>query len=573
MITRNPKPAFLSALLVGLSLALTACGGDSTTEPETPEPEDGGTIVDPQTPTCKVTGKTNLATTACPTDDQLAELTLDNLLSDSVAFDSSKVFKVPSGAEIVLTTTSGDADLYLYSSEELTNDNLLCYAREPFGEDNCTADVGNGELYAEVYGREASSFTLSATTDCSVASVNEWVYRNMKDYYLYADQVPAVNPADYSSASDLVRELRNNTLDPYSGVRNAVQQEAFYEEGIAFGFGYNWDWDDNNNARVTYTLDNSPMGQANINRGDIINSVNGVAWNELDSDLYSEFVGTRDNPLDTNWAFTDGVSGESKVVTLKRAEYTTNTVLYYNAYTNSSYSGKIGYIVFNEFLRISETELDIAINWLIDQEVTELVLDLRYNPGGFTSIARKLASQIGGPTLVGETLVRYQHNSKYSDENYERQFETKTPTLDLSRVVVLTTNETASSSELVINSLRPYMEVITLGDTTRGKAFISSSRQFCGQALNAMKARGVNNSGVSVEGGLAADCYARDDVTRDFGKRSGEIEGMLLSSLDYFVAGTCNAAPFAKAASLTTKGIQVDESPFSGTVTDTGPAQ
>jgi C-terminal processing protease CtpA/Prc len=539
----------------GICLLLAACGGDSTSTPED-NPDPNGPVVDTQTPDCKSAADT-LANTQCPPPpnnqqddqqgDQQTALTLDNLISDTVAVNGSKTYRVPAGAEIILTTTSGDADLYLYRNADLSLDNRLCYATESFREDNCASDSSESEVYAEVYGAEASSFTLSATTDCSVASVNQWVYRNMKDYYLFADQVPDVNPADYSSASDLVRDIRNNAVDPYSSVRNAVQQEAFFEAGTSFGFGYNWDWDTNGNPRVIFVFDNGPMGQVNINRGDIISSVNGIAWTELTSERYSELVGTRDNPLETTWSFIDGVTGESKSFALTRSEYTANTVLYYSTFTHPSFSGKVGYIVFNDFLRISEAELDNAIDWLNSRDITELVLDLRYNPGGFTSIARKLASQIGGPALVGETLVSYQHNNKYTNQNFERQFESVSPVLDLDRVVVLTTNDTASSSELVINALRPYMEVITIGDTTEGKAFISSGRQFCGQALNAMKAKGVNAAGVSVEGGIAADCYATDDRTRNFGRSSGETEGMLLSSLDYLVYGTCDAAPFTKA--------------------------
>ena len=115
--------------------------------------------------------------------------------------------------------------------------------------------------------------------------------------------------------------------------------------------------------------------------------------------------------------------------------------------------------------------------------------------------------------------------------------------MDLARVIVLTTASTASSSELLVNSLRPYMEVVTIGGTTRGKAYISSPRNFCGLSLNAMKAQGVNSNGVSVAGGIPADCYATDDPTRPFGTDEEVAEGMLQSALAYINDGICDVGP------------------------------
>ena len=260
-------------LIFASCLALISCGGDSSTIPGTSDPtpdpdlvspdinnpdpsgpELSDPVVDVQTPDCP-TGKTTGNAECTLVDSQPIELTFDTLLTDTVALDEIKTFKVPSDAEIILTSTRGDADLYLYSSKDLADESLVCSANEPFREDNCTASVTDGELYAAVYGHEASSFTLSATTDCSVESVNQWVYRNMRDYYLYADQVPTLNPANYSSSSDLVRELRNETVDPYSNIQNAARQQEFFEQGVSFGFGYNWDYDSDDNPRITYSLD------------------------------------------------------------------------------------------------------------------------------------------------------------------------------------------------------------------------------------------------------------------------------------------------------------------------------
>ena len=145
-------------------------------------------------------------------------------------------------------------------------------------------------------------------------------------------------------------------------------------------------------------------------------------------------------------------------------------------------------------------------------------------------------------------LTIYEYNDEYTAQNFPLLLDATTPTLDLDRLVVLTTQGSASASELLINGLRPYMDVVVIGDATSGKPFISQSKQFCGVALDAMEAEGFNASGVSVGSGIAADCFAQDDPSRDFGGGGLEIEGMLLSALDYVVFGTCDAPQLAKRA-------------------------
>jgi hypothetical protein len=129
----------------------------------------------------------------------------------------------------------------------------------------------------------------------------------------------------------------------------------------------------------------------------------------------------------------------------------------------------------------------------------------------------------------------------------------------------LTTEDTASASELITNSLRPYIEVITIGGTTLGKPFGSVGRNFCGIVLNAMEIEYLNANGVSVAGGLPADCFAADDLTRNFGLQSGSVEGMLLGALEYLALGTCETAPTPLASRSQEKPL-IDETLQTGVV-------
>ena len=501
--------------------------------------------------------------------DNIQQLNVGNTISGSLIDGQQTLYRVPSGAEIVLISESGDADLFLTNSPVPASATLLCVSNDFFQEENCTASVDDGELYAVVIGRtDPTTYTLSATTDCSVPSINRWVYRNMLDYYLYADFVPEVDPESFDSTIELIRELRFNELDPFSNVQGAIEQNEFSETGIDFGFGQRWLRDSQGNLRIARVYDDSPFGRAGIQRGDTIVSINNESINDLTNARFFELTGDRDNRIVSNWEVIKADTGVTEFIPVTIGEFTANTVLHVDTFTNDFVDGAIGYLAFESFIRTSEDDLNVAFGQLASDNVTELVLDLRYNSGGLISIAQRLASQIAGPSIDGQTLVSYRYNEKYPQADFDFLGINAVPSLGLDRVIVITSGATASSSELVINSLRPYMEVVTIGSRTTGKTLISQRRTFCGINLNAMEADGVNVNGVSVSGGIAADCFAADDLTRDFGiDAAGDVEGMLGASLDYISDGTCVVDPvFAKRSDTTAQFT--DSSPLPATVLD-----
>lgn len=542
------SPTNTMALILVLSggLSLSGCGGGSSSG-------DSGQ-----------TGNTVPNNNPNP-NDPIPLLASGTSVDGQLDTDTFKIYQVPPGSQVVLRTTSGNSDLFLYSDPAVARDDLLCSSRRTFSEDSCVTDSSLSETYALVYGREASSYQLTTTNDCSVSAINEWVDRNMRDYYLFSEEVPTLNLQDYSSPESLISDLRFTSRDRFSSVRDAAVQASLFDEGNAFNFGYRWSRDNNGVARFSRVYRDSPMGRAGIERSDIIVSVNDVLWDNLSGDRFREFAGTADNPLPTTWIYIDSDTGETKSVQLTQAEYPVNSVTNFSMIPNSDYPGTIGYMAFETFLNTSAAEIDEAMAFFASEGITDLILDLRYNGGGRTFIARKLASHIGGPATDNQLLIEYQHNEKYESENFSRNFEAATPNLGLSRVVVLTTNSTASASEIVINSLKPYIEVITIGGTTQGKPYISSALTYCGKSLNAMHAEGVNRNGVGVFGGINADCAGTDDLTRDYGFSNDRgLEGFAQSATDYLVSGTCNASPTLTKLSTNNDLNSKQENDFTG---------
>ena len=168
-----------------------------------------------------------------------------------------------------------------------------------------------------------------------------------------------------------------------------------------------------------------------------------------------------------------------KTVDLTKTDFTENPILINKVIDADGI--KVGYLMYNQFLTNFDVELNNAFTQFKSDGITELVLDLRYNPGGYTYPAILLASLITGQ-FDGKIFYKEEWNSKY-----QTYFETNAPeslvnpfinaltngtslsSLDLNKIYILTTDATASSSELVINGLAPYVDVVQIGTTTYGK--------------------------------------------------------------------------------------------------------
>jgi C-terminal processing protease CtpA/Prc len=201
---------------------------------------------------------------------------------------------------------------------------------------------------------------------------------------------------------------------------------------------------------------------------------------------------------------------------------------------------KIGYLFFRNFVRPSEAALNDAFAALRTAGATELVLDLRYNGGGLVDIAVHLASLIGGVRTNGQVLLNYVHNDRVGPTyNKTTRFTNPEQALNLSRLVVITTRSSASASELIINSLRAYMPVTVIGDTTYGKPVGQYGFTFCDKVLAAVSfsIKNANNEGDYFDG-IPPTCAAPDDSTHQLGDPA---EASLAEALGYLRTGSCSA--------------------------------
>lgn len=318
----------------------------------------------------------------------------------------------------------------------------------------------------------------------------------MRELYYWNDKIPA--SPDTTLAPD---KFFDSILYPYDATTNPtgdrfswIQESAadleasLSGETTTTGLEYNpylrSAGSDAVIAQVLYVLPGSPAAKAGIRRGDIISKVNGQSLSRTN---YADLL------FGSSTTFTFGLASVSNgtLVDTDVSRTVTATVFQENpVFLDSVYAvgGKtVGYLVYNQFVPGAnnstaneyDAQLDAIFGDFKAKGVSELVLDLRYNPGGYTSSSANLASLIGKGVGAGKVYFREEWNAtitpylrqQYGDGFFVQNFLTKAQNIggSLSRLFVLTTDQTASASELIINGLRPYMTVTTIGTTTYGK--------------------------------------------------------------------------------------------------------
>jgi C-terminal processing protease CtpA/Prc len=221
---------------------------------------------------------------------------------------------------------------------------------------------------------------------------------------------------------------------------------------------------------VRYIIPNSDAATKPISRGNVFYAINGTP---LTIDNYRDLLANETYTL--NLADYDGgnITPNGQSVSLTKTALAENPILLSTVITQGAHN--IGYLMYNGFYPSYDSQLNAAFGNFQSQNVTDLVLDLRYNSGGSVSTATKLASMITGQ-FTGQLFARQQWNAKaqayFEDNNpgsLNNNFVGGLNSLNLIKVYVLTTKSSASASELVINCLKPYVTVVQIGDITTGK--------------------------------------------------------------------------------------------------------
>ena len=203
-------------------------------------------------------------------------------------------------------------------------------------------------------------------------------------------------------------------------------------------------------------------------------------------------------------------------------------------------------------IKKQNAELQQAFAYFAVQGVDELVLDLRYNGGGLIRVANQLSTQIAQRHLQEQVFVKYRYNDKNTAKNNTTLFSlgAGSTSLNLDRVFILTTASSCSSSELVINALSPFIDVVQIGGTTCGKPVGQQPDQIGNYVLFAINFQTVNalDQGDYFEG-LEPECQVPEQINGDWGIAD---DPLYAEALQYIRTGNCSnvATSAISAASL-----------------------
>jgi len=258
-------------------------------------------------------------------------------------------------------------------------------------------------------------------------------------------------------------------------------------------------------------------------------SINGVAITpetELDT-----LLGKNELGIENTFQFRNKQGG-NKSMTLAKEIVDINSVLYSDIIDVDGIM--TGYLVYQHFLIDSYDELDAVFEGFLENNVQEVIVDLRYNPGGQINVSQYLASLIAGTKAIKGTFVKLTYNDKKSDRNISKPYLDLENTLTTTpeRVFFITTSKTASSSEVMINGMTPYLDVFLVGDNTYGKPVGSISFTYIDSTVIPVTFDLINrwDEGDFYEG-IPADSYLEEDIKIDF----GDPEEKLLKEVLYYI--------------------------------------
>ena len=394
----------------------------------------------------------------------------------------------------------------------------------------------------------------------AASEVNYFVWSSMHDYYLWDNNIPALTNSYYMSSKDSLNAYLNKYTDPnklFSDLLyqfNVVDKWSFivddysiidnWIQGISKTMGYDFQLYLLNSASdaifgvVRYVLPGSPAASAGIKRGDIFIKIDGT---QLTTSNYQTLIAKESFAL-TLAQLTNGnttltpttTTSVMNAVQLQEDPVLLNKVLTVNG-------AKVGYLVYNGFTSDYDLELNSVLQQFKTAGISKIIVDLRYNGGGSVQTATYLASMIYSTDVakvfsksIYNSILQQYYTQQYGADALLNKFtnniaattttlQAPINSLNLTDVYFIVSKETASASELLINGLKPYVNVTVVGTNTYGKyvgSFTIKDYDNAGNlvtthkwAMQPITVKIANSAGVTdYVNGLTPDITAKEDV-------------------------------------------------------------
>ena len=405
------------------------------------------------------------------------------------------------------------------------------------------------------------------TAGCSLDERLAFTDSVFNEWYLFPDLLDtSLNRSNFNNVQDyidaLVAPARAQGRDRFfSYVTSIREEEEFANSGATAGFGFRLRYDTpNRRVFVVETFEGTPALSADLDRGTEILGVGTSESNIVSVDSLIAAGG----PQAVSEAFGPNTAGTTRVldvrdqdgvrrtVTVRKADYSLDPISdRYGVQIIDQGTRQVGYLNLRTFsVESAEQQLIDAFAEFRAAGVTELVVDLRYNGGGFVFVAERFGDLLGR-NLNGQIYSRIEYRPSKSERNSIYRFNERPQSIDPTKIAFITTGSSASASELVINGMLPWVDDIALvGADTFGKPVGQSAFDLaeCDDRYRVVTLRiGNANSNFDYYDGLAGSvgttCRAGDDISAQMGDPN---EAMTATALNYLAGGSCT--PFASSA-------------------------
>ena len=396
---------------------------------------------------------------------------------------------------------------------------------------------------------DAVNTLMSATPD-----LRDSVYAYSQDIYLWSDNLPTAaifKPLSYPTADSVMRKVR--TYSPFVNGRYQDRWSFVIDKktwdnvvsGNSLNTGAEYGFVGDADLRVKLVYSQSSAGKQGVKRGWKTLKINGTDATRANiSQVNTELRKASQSVL------FEKPDGTQQTITLTSEAYKSDYVMNPRIFLVNG--NNVGYFAFDSFLgansgQDTRNELDKVFADFKANNVTELVLDMRYNGGGYGSVSSYLGSLIAPTSAIGKVFASAVHNKKYTKYNKTDNFKNLANSLKLSRVSIIVAKGTASASEELINGLKPVMNVKLIGSTTHGKPVGYYALPVMNSYVFPVALKNVNSVGFDdFYQGFTVDKVQTDDLTRDLGDPS---EACLKTALDYIKTGVLLYSPSASKVS------------------------
>ena len=378
------------------------------------------------------------------------------------------------------------------------------------------------------------------------ATVNEKMKDSVllysQDIYLWNTQIPTTfNPRSYADPDKIMTAIRGYSQEtgfaqPVDRWSFAIKQAEWdnISSGVTEDFGLSVFFFAEGDLRVKTVEKQSPAAKAGIRRGWRITKLNG---NTNITNSNADFIVQQVFSSNTTSFTFQKPDGGTTDIQLNASTYQENPIYLDTVYTNGSQ--KTGYLVFNSFLGDTMqiySQFQSIFNKFSQEGISDVIVDLRYNGGGYVTVQSKLANYLAPSTANGSLMMKQEFNNNNKLYNSSTYF-SKAGSINLSRVFFIVSNNTASASELLINNLKPYMDVKLVGPSnTYGKPVGYFPIPIDDWYIFPVSFRTTNKNGSgNYFNGITLDKQVGDGLNKDWGDKD---EAALSSVLKFINSGS-----------------------------------